>query len=118
MEEVEALCSTVCIMDHGRIIAAGTKDEIIASLGGQFTIHVTLGKADDTLVKKLGDIDCVSTLSTEGADILIVVEAGDQSAKKILEAIVQSDADLLGFDIEKANLETVFLNLTGRALRD
>lgn len=118
MEEVETLCSKVCIMDQGNIIATGTKDEITSSLGEQFEISIKLGKEDEILCAKLKDLDCVSTISMDDTNIEIVAKAGDASSKEILAVISKSDAKLESFDIEKANLETVFLNLTGRALRD
>ena len=118
MEEVETLCSKVCIMDHGHIIAAGTKEEIKASLGGQFEITVKLGKEDEALSEKIGALKCVSAVSMEDADLKIAAQAQDKSTKAILKVIADSNAELVSFDIEQANLETVFLNLTGRALRD
>lgn len=118
MEEVEMLCDKVCIMDHGKILATGTKDDIINSLGGQFEIKVKLGKSDTALLEALRALDCVNTISMEEKDIDIVAKAGDKSTKTILSVIAKSDTHLESFDIEKANLETVFLNLTGRALRD
>ena len=118
MEEVEALCSKICIMDGGRIIAAGTKDEITSSLGSQYEISIKLEKEDLTMVEKLKTLDCVSTVSMTDHDIHVVAQARDTSTKAILDVVAKSDAGLVAFDIEKANLETVFLNLTGRALRD
>ena len=118
MEEVEALCSRVCIMDNGKIIAAGTKDEITSSIGGQLKVAIRLGYADAPLAEKLGGLGCVSAISVDETDIQIVAEAADASVKTILSMITQSATPLVSFDVEKANLETVFLNLTGRALRD
>ncbi|MGI5849759.1 MAG: ABC transporter ATP-binding protein [Christensenellales bacterium] len=118
MEEVEMLCSKVCIMDEGHIIAAGTKDEITATLGAQYEISVKLSKEDKLLGDRLRQLDCVSTVSMESRDIHIVAKASNASTKAILDLIAKSNADLVAFDTEKANLETVFLNLTGRALRD
>lgn len=118
MEEVDLLCDKVCIMDNGKIIAQGTKDEIVESLGGQFKIGIRLGKEDAALARALEVLECVNTMSMDGHDIDIVAQAGDASTKAILGVIAGSDTQLESFDIEKANLETVFLNLTGRALRD
>ena len=118
MEEVEALCSRVCIMDKGCIIAAGTKDDIISSIGGQYDIRVRLGKEDAVLGKAIEQLECVSAVSMDDGQMHVVASPEDASVKAILSAITKSNAELLSFDIEKANLETVFLNLTGRALRD
>lgn len=118
MEEVEMLCSRVCIMDEGRIIAAGTKDEITASLGGQYAIELTLGREDKKLCESLKELDCVIAVDVEETDIRIAVKSEETSTKAVLDAVAKSGADLKTLDIKKANLETVFLNLTGRALRD
>ena len=118
MEEVELLCDKVCIMDHGKIIAQGTKDEIIASLGGNFRIAIRLGHEDAALAAEIDKLDCVQKTAADGRDIDIVAKADEKSTKAILGVIAQSAAQLEAFDIEKADLETVFLNLTGRALRD
>ncbi len=118
MEEVETLCSRVCIMDGGHIIAAGTTDEITSSLGGQYQIAVKLGKEDQPLYKKIKELDCVTALDADGGNISIAADAGDSSTRAVLDVVAKSDTELISFDIEKANLETVFLNLTGKALRD
>ena len=118
MEEVEMLCDKVCIMDHGKIIAQGTKDSIIESLGGDFRIAVRLGHEDAVLAADIDKLECVKKTAAQGRDIDIVAKADDKATKAILALIAKSSAQLEAFDIEKADLETVFLNLTGRALRD
>ncbi len=118
MEEVEMICSRVCIMDKGVIIASGTKDEIIDSLGGQYEIVIRLGKEDNVLPEKLKKLLPVKKVSAEGAEVRLVTDADDQSAKAVLAAVQDSDAGLVSFDVRKPSLETVFLKLTGRALRD
>ena len=118
MEEVEMLCDKVCIMDHGKIIASGTKDEIIASLGGNFRIAIRLGHENAALADEIDKLDCVINTAAHGRDIDVVAKADEKSTKAILGVVAQSAAQLEAFDIEKADLETVFLNLTGRALRD
>ena len=118
MEEVEMLCSRVFIMDEGRVIAAGTTDEITASIGGQYAIKLKLGREDSKLCESLEKLDCVIAVNMEEVDISIAVKAQETSVKAVLDVIAKSGAELKSLDIEKANLETVFLNLTGRALRD
>lgn len=118
MEEVEMLCSRVCIMDGGRVIAAGTKDEITASIGGQYAIELKLGREDKALCESLRKLDCVIAVNMEETDMRIAVKAEEKSTQSVLDVIAKSGAELKSLDIEKANLETVFLNLTGRALRD
>jgi len=118
MEEVELLCDRVCIMDAGKIIAAGTKDEITSSLGGSCELMLKLAKPDAALCEKLSKLDGVTKLSAEDDMVFIVADDADQATRAVLELVGKSNASLLSFDTKKANLETVFLNLTGRALRD
>lgn len=118
MEEVELLCDRVCIMDAGKIIAAGTKDEITSSLGGGCELTLKLAKPDAALCEKLSKLDGVTKLSAEDDMVYIVADDADKATHAVLALVGQSNASLLSFDTKKPSLETVFLNLTGRALRD
>lgn len=118
MEEVELLCDNVCIMDAGKIIAAGTKDEITASLGGGSELSLKLAKPDAALCEKLAAQKYVSKLSAQGDMVFIIADDADKATRAVLEIVGLSDVSLLSFDTKKPSLETVFLNLTGRALRD
>jgi ABC-2 type transport system ATP-binding protein len=118
MEEVELLCNRVCIMDKGRMIASGTIEEITESLGGSFEITLKLGKEDAALLGELKKLPCVKKTGMDGLEISLVADADDLSSKAVLECVQRSAARLVSFDVKRPSLETVFLNLTGRALRD
>ena len=118
MEEVEYLCSRICIMDQGEIIAEGTKEALIESLMDGQEIHLKIEGATEDLMTKILDIDSVRSASLE--DKVIIVKADKDKAifKKLIDSINGASADILSMDINEPNLENVFLNLTGRALRD
>ena len=118
MEEVEMLCNRICIMDKGRIIASGTREEITESLGGQYEMTIKLGREDAALLGALKALPCVKKAGAEGTEILLVADADEQSTRTVLAAVQKSNAGLVSFDVKWPSLETVFLNLTGRALRD
>jgi ABC-2 type transport system ATP-binding protein len=118
MEEVELLCDRVCIMDEGKIIAAGTKDEITSSFGGGCELSLKLAKPDAALCDKLAAMDEVKKLSAQDDMVFIVADDADKATHAVLDMVNKSNASLLSFETKKASLETVFLNLTGRALRD
>ena len=118
MEEVELLCDRVCIMDEGKIIAAGTKDEITSSLGGGCELTLKLAKPDALLNDKLAALPEVTKLSAEEDMVFIVADDADKATRAVLDTVNKSNASLLSFDTKKPSLETVFLSLTGRALRD
>jgi ABC-2 type transport system ATP-binding protein len=118
MEEVELLCNRVCIMDKGRIIASGTTEEITEALGGSFEITLKLGRENAALLNELQKLPCVKKAGMEGTEINLVADADDLTSKAVLECVQRSAARLVSFDLKRPCLETVFLNLTGRARRD
>jgi ABC-2 type transport system ATP-binding protein len=111
MEEVEALCDRVAIMDHGALLALGTIGELVAQHAGKgVELEVT------------GDVDAAAraaephgAVAREGA--LLRVEPTGHLAP-VLAAIEATGATIARIESRQANLETAFLALTGRALRD
>jgi ABC-2 type transport system ATP-binding protein len=91
MEEAQRLCDRVGIMDHGKLLAIGTVDALIRQYGGN------------------------STLIAEKVDGEEIIET-QNPMKEILN--LQKETDLRGFRVLNPSLETVFLSLTGRTLRD
>ncbi len=114
MEEAERLCDRVAIVDHGRIIAEGTKDELIDS---------SFGTSSQVLARFAGPPDAISawaarnggrvTNSTAEFSIEQALEIG-----RLLEDARQAGLELVDVSLRKPNLESVFLHLTGRELRD
>jgi ABC-2 type transport system ATP-binding protein len=91
MEEAQRLCDRVGIIDHGKLLALDTVDGLIAAHGGK------------------------SIITAERADGEIRIEADDPMAELVR---LQDGGRLLRFGVESPDLEGVFLNLTGRHLRD
>lgn len=108
MEEAEFLCDTIAIMDHGRIIAQGSPDELIRKYCKGVTIilpekNFTLCEENFALAyRRRGDY-----IEIDGSDI-------NSGVRELLAA----GADLADMTVRTPNLETVFLSLTGRSLRD
>lgn len=118
MEEVELLCNNLCIMDNGRIIASGTKDEIIKSVGAKSELELKLSKHDKQLAEAIASAQGVVKASTEGEIISIIADDAEKASREVLALAGKSSASIVSFEIKRTSLETVFLNLTGRALRD
>lgn len=118
MEEVELLCSRLCIMDAGRIIASGTKNEILSSLGTQSELELMLTMPDEKLAQRIAATDGVLQVSAENEAVSIIVADADKGMRDVLALASQGDAGVVSLAAKKASLETVFLSLTGRALRD
>lgn len=117
MEEIEAICDRVAIMDFGRVIIQGTIDEIIDSTIAEKVIRINFSHDIDEAVKKIkdGNIEGITEIKNDGTAVDIKF-AGNFT--NILKAIFELDIDVKDLSLEKPNLETVFLKLTGKKLRD
>ena len=116
MEEVQALCPRVGIIDHGRLIALGPVPELLQTLPG--LIRVRLPESTGDLRRRIANLPETKTVRGEG-DVL-EIECRDVRAAlmPLLGLFNEARVDLLGLETEEPNLERVFLHLTGRALRD
>jgi ABC-2 type transport system ATP-binding protein len=116
MEEVQALCTRIGIIDHGRLIACNTLPDLLRTLGGLIELRVRpLTPALREQLKALADVDL-----TETADGLIRLACANVNASLVrLVAVLQEQhAELVALETQEPNLERVFLHLTGRGLRD
>lgn len=118
MEEVAYICSRICIMDQGEIIAEGSKESLIEEMGEDQEIVIKLESYNDDLMDELRSIDTVKGIILTEKSMLVTVDKDPKIFKKLIDIINQRDVTILSMDINEANLEKVFLKLTGRALRD
>jgi ABC-2 type transport system ATP-binding protein len=140
MEEVELLCNRVAIIDQGEIIALDTIKNLIALLGGG-VIHVGLAAVDDELVAQLSNLDGVESaeltsqplpppleeeeIETKNRDpvsqnpvVKIVARHSQTAVVNVIAYLNQKDINLTSLEILEPNLESVFLHLTGKKLRE
>ncbi len=128
MEEVEALCDRVGIMDGGKLIACDTLPNLIARLGGaMIEVGLDSRSAADPLLTSLRGISGVASAalaprSETDRSELAVLQVRAAQPHRVLPGIVAAlnaaDAPLLSLQIKNPNLEDVFLSLTGKNLRD
>lgn len=118
MDEVEQLCDRVYIMDHGEIIASGTKTELLSILSTEDTIRVELNKLEDSFVQKLRSIEGVSKVEASQLQLKIIAKKGNNLIRELVHLADQHQIQLINFQTETPSLEDVFLHLTGRTLRD
>jgi len=119
MEEVEAVCEKIYIMDRGKIIAGGSKESLIQKSGIKSTIKLKFENPVSSNIDKIKSIDYVKDVSEISENQLLVTSSGNgDSHKDIIKKVMELNFGLLSFDIASPNLEMVFLNITGRELRD
>jgi ABC-2 type transport system ATP-binding protein len=118
MEEAQELSDHIAIMDYGEIIAYGTHEELIEIVGelDRITISLTTSPAD--LVDAWKETEGVSSLSVEEGTVHLLVDDSNLVLPRLFETANTMNAHISSVDIMEPNLETVFLHLTGRALRD
>lgn len=118
MEEVEYLCSRVAIMDRGKIIAVGTKDELKKMVGDADRVEVVVSEVTDRMLEEIRGISGVTKAEATDHTVTVLVKDGHEKAAGILDIASHAGAMVRSVSVEEPNLESVFLKLTGRALRD
>jgi len=119
MDEAEKLCDRVAVIDHGKVIALGTPNELILQLGGEHVIDFTLdGPAGDITPEVLKSVKSVTTARPAGDGFTLTVSDPPAALPALLELLRTKAAKLAGLTTRHATLEDVFVTLTGRQLRD
>lgn len=117
MEEVQALASRVVIIDQGQVIKEGTVEELIKTIQHEEKVKIDVTDPGLIPVESLKEIAGVKKVLVTGSEITIISAAGSGNLDRII-SLVKQHAGVLGIQAEKPNLETVFLTLTGKQLRD
>lgn len=118
MEEVEQLCKRVYIMDHGKVVAAGSKTELLSILSSEDTIQINLSEMSDRVIEKIKAIENIRSVDATDTEIRIIAKKGSNILSDLVHAVEGEGIQLTNFQIETPSLEDVFLHLTGRTLRD
>jgi len=118
MEEAAELSDHIAIMDNGEIIAYGTHDELIKLVGERTRIDLELNTESAIVFPAWQSLDGVSNIDASNGQVTVLVDDSNRILPHLFEAASQAGVRITSVDIQEPNLETVFLHLTGRALRD
>jgi ABC-2 type transport system ATP-binding protein len=116
MNEVEQLCDRVGIIDGGRIVAEGTRRELVARLGSAERVRLTVDGSLPATAARLRDVPGVREVAVSGNVITLVVDDGAAILADLLAAV--GGATVTSVETDRPDLEAVFLHLTGTTLRD
>jgi ABC-2 type transport system ATP-binding protein len=112
LEEADALCDRVLVIDHGEIVAEGSPEELKRRVSGD---SVELQLADDTAAAAAAG---VVGGTVDGAHVRLSVPSAVDALPRMFRALDDAGIELAGVQVHRPTLDDVFLNLTGRALRD
>jgi ABC-2 type transport system ATP-binding protein len=119
MEEADKLCNRVAIMDRGRILALGTPGELKQSVGADTVITVhTSGDADRLGALLENEVEGVTRTRIVDGGVQLHLQASERLVPRVVMAAEHGGFDLTDLATSEPTLETVFINLTGKDLRD
>jgi len=123
MEEADALCQRLAIIDHGRRIALGTPVELKASIPGGFLLRLRFANQTADLVQRLQSLAGVREVralegQADGTGVDVYADRGGSLISEIANLAANSSTELSDVHISEPSLENLFLHHTGRSLRD
>ena len=118
MEEVEQLCNRIAILDKGKMIAVGTKEALkeLISIGEKVTVD--LNKMDKSVIEKIKKIKNVIDVKNTDKILHITLKKGEDNLEKIIAFLKSNNIEYTRIFSELPTLNDVFLELTGKELRD
>jgi ABC-2 type transport system ATP-binding protein len=119
MEEADALCKRLAIIDHGRVIALGTPRELKASVPGGFLLRLRFGRQSPDLLERLKALAGVTEVrATEGDGADLYADRGGSLFAEVANLASAAGVELSDVHISEPSLENLFLHHTGRSLRE
>lgn len=117
MEEVEQICTKIAVMDKGKIVALGTKEQLKASIELGEKIMVVMDDITPKLIEDIKLLPNVALVTKENGGLLIKFKGGN-NLKQILEFLHQNNLEYETISSQMPTLNDVFLEITGKKLRD
>ncbi|MBE6062960.1 MAG: ABC transporter ATP-binding protein [Clostridium butyricum] len=118
MEEVEAISDRIIIMNEGKVIAEGTKEELKAKVDDQVTYSFKVSNLDNLSKDKFNGVSGIKKINKLEDKIEVTISKLSDNINDVIKVITSNGCKIENMSRDEASLETVFLDLTGRKLRD
>jgi ABC-2 type transport system ATP-binding protein len=118
MEEAEALCGRVAIIDSGKIIALGSPDELKSQIPGNDIISLALEELTEDMVAMIRNLPFVHRVKTEDNSVRVYVDNGARNLPVLIDAVRATGGGVLSATVHEQSLEDVFIHYTGKSIRE
>ena len=118
MEEVEYLCDRIAIMDHGKVIASGTLNELRDVVGGMDVVEVKVTGLAEEILAAARAIEGVEGVEHDEESMRVLTRSSGSILGKLITTLESQGGHVTSVRVTEPNLESVFLHLTGKSLRD
>jgi ABC-2 type transport system ATP-binding protein len=118
MDEADALCQRLAIIDHGKIVAEGSPEELKRSIGAENVLTMQVEPVTDRLMTALRSVPGVQTVEHSARGIEIYADGRHGLLLSLIERASEAGAEVRDVSSRSATLENVFIKLTGRELRE
>jgi len=118
MEEAQALCDRLAIVDAGRVVAAGTMEELRSMIGERDVLRLAGSFDEEAARRSLARLDGVDVVTAEAEALTLAAAHASSRLPAIFQALAVAGAEIRETTLTQPSLETLFLKLTGKELRE
>ncbi len=118
MEEAEALCTRVAIIDAGKIIALGSPLELKSQIPGNDIISLSFENLSEDIIEKIKAVAFVHKIKVENGDLRVYVDNGAANLPTLIDVVRASGGKVLSATVHEQSLEDVFIHHTGKSIRE
>lgn len=118
MEEIQYLCHDIAIMDNGRILVEGTKEEVLTTFTNEVTINIEAVNLTEQVLHNLRLLPVVTDLTSEYKHLRIVASSSHTTLNEVIQCLTAHNVFIEKIQVEAPNLDAIFLGITGKTLRD
>jgi ABC-2 type transport system ATP-binding protein len=118
MEEAQALCDRIGIIDRGKLLALGTLEELRDLIGGSDVLRLS-GRFDPVAARTaLGSLENCEILQAEAGSLMLALRDATRRLPMVFATLAQAGAEIHETTLNQPTLESLFIKLTGRELRE